>query len=327
MKNQFNNLENQIASMDKGEAFIKEHHNLIEERNNLLKEREKLSIDYEELLRRKESETELLDCLTHDLKNSVTVLEMGEEVVFPLIDKVEFSTDEKGRIESCYLLRRYVRSLINSGRKIKNLSDILKLTQISQEELEASSSHFSPLEIMDETIKSYEHHLIMKNNSGVRLYFPEGFEQAKINSNLPAFSSVISNLFSNAINYAFIPSVIQSRISHQEGNLILELENMVSKPIDSDEIKFLFEKGYKKESRGDAMRKNEGLGLYFVQKVIKTGFGGEVDILSDNKFQITLDKVNGFNKREYGFIPRQSFSGNLPSFYIRCSFPAKYDSC
>ena len=290
----------------------------------LERENQRLLAEHEELLRQREFKQEIQSCFRHDIKNAVAVFGMCKEIMSPLIDKSEYGEGNE-RTEACYLLRRYLKSFDSAGLKIANLSDVLRLSSLSKEDLKEFSKPFKPVRVIDEVIRSYEHHLIMKNQSGARFYFPRGLEYFSVNANVSAFTSIFSNMFSNAINYAFIPSVIQARLSVEENNLGIELENMVSKPIDAGEINYLFEKGYRKEDRGEILNKNEGLGLFFAQKAIKNGFGGELYVASGNTFQITSDRIEGFEERNYGFIPPSPFVGPLPSFNIKATIP--FETC
>ena len=282
---------------------------------------QKLKEEREELLREREFHREIEKLLVHDLKSPVAKLNMAEEMLDNYLGEIRDAKDKEERNKKIFEARRFLRVIGSSGRKVSDLAEILKLSDITPETLKKDSQKFNLWERLDETIQSYGHEMISQRELGLELYFQEDIKDWEVNTNISAIRSIFSNVVGNAIQYAPRESVIKSSIYKNSENLIFELENMVTQPIDIKELKQIFEKGYRlDETQTDINRRNEGLGLYFVEKAIKKGYQGKIEVSSDNSFQITEEKTKALSKKSYG-INYSPFYETLPSFHMKLSIP------
>jgi len=282
---------------------------------------QKLKEEREELLREREFHREIEKLLVHDLKSPVAKLNMAGEMLDNYLGEIRDAKDKEERNKKIFEARRFLRVIGSSGRKVSDLAEILKLSDITPEALKKDSKKFNLWERFDETIQSYEHTMISQRELGLELYFKENIKDLEVNTNISAMRSIFSNVIGNAIQYAPRESLIKSAIYTNSKDLILELENMVTSPINITELKQIFEKGYRlDETQTDINRLNEGLGLYFVEKAIKKGYQGRIDVSSGNSFQITDDKTKDLSKKTYGII-YPPFYETLPSFHMKVSIP------
>ena len=166
-----------------------------------------------------------------------------------------------------------------------------------------------------------------KRMLGARFSYSPEVERMEVRTNKPAFASLFSNVVGNAVQYAFSNSLIKALAYLSSRDFIFELENMVSRPIDAEEIRHIFEKGYRMQAEvheENIFKRNEGLGLYFSEKVVRRGFNGRIDIASDHTFKITDERTTEMKEKEYGQpYPKSSKSEipSLPSFHAKISIP------
>lgn len=295
-------------------------------RNNFKMEEKykKLREAHEELLREREFHRELMRVLMHDLKSPMNVLGLSESLLERYLNEIEKSKTAEERTQIIFNARRMLRTIGSSGREAANISEILALSEVSYDELKINSVVFRFPERVQDVIQAYEHQLITKKKSGIQIAYSPEIESLDLKTNIAAFSSMLSNLFGNSIQYAEQSSLIKALSYCEDENFIFELENMVPEPIDAEKIMHIFRKGYRinKSERDEQYRRNEGLGLYFVEKLVKRGYNGEINVSSGNSFKITEERTKDMVKKDYGIIYPGCYTP-LPSFHTKVSIPLK----
>jgi two-component system phosphate regulon sensor histidine kinase PhoR len=110
-------------------------------------------------------------------------------------------------------------------------------------------------------------------------------QQLPFDKNL--METIIKNLGENSVKYGAL--VVEISISNQQQNLEIKiLDN--GQGIEKKELKNIFEKFYRIQSNNIHNTKGLGLGLYFVQKIIKK-YDGKIDVTSQPK-EGTIFKIN-----------------------------------
>lgn len=94
------------------------------------------------------------------------------------------------------------------------------------------------------------------------------------------FEAIFDNLLGNAIKYSSEGGRIDFSILEYEGQYVIHVSNPVDEAPSAERLNRLFEKGY----RGDAgfsqkdIGANQGLGLYFVNRIVTLGYGGTIKV-------------------------------------------------
>lgn len=264
---------------------------------------------------------ELRRLVVHDLAGPVSNINCSEELMLALIERIEQSGSED-RARVIFDLRRLIHTIGNSARAINDLSGILRLEDMTPEDLKKYKEEFSPLEKIRGAIQAYEHQMISQRQLGVEFEYPSAFLDVAFDSNVSVFSTVISNLLGNAMKYSVRGSVIKVLAEVDSSEFYVEIENMVNKPIDTNVLKRLFERGYRIKGEVECEgSRNEGLGLYLTQRGVRHAYKGSIDISSGNSFQITQKRTKGFRKECYGLVPHNDNVPALPSFNAKVRLP------
>ena len=276
--------------------------------------------ELEELLAQAELNEELTSLTVRDLKKHMNSIVMAKAMIDSELKKLEVASLDNEKRESSFKIKRWLRAIEDASMLASTTSEILRLKEVDKAELQKKAIKFSPLERIEEVLQGYEH-LIIKRELGMNFYYPKEIEGYQVKTNLAAFSSVVSNLFGNAMDHAYRPSVLKSMVYTNGNDFIFEIENMVNEPIDYEELANIFKKGYRKTKISEEQKcMNEGLGLYFAQKIIRKGFEGNIEVTSEDSFNITNERTNDFMRKDFGIIVPETYEP-LPSFHAKVTIP------
>lgn len=95
------------------------------------------------------------------------------------------------------------------------------------------------------------------------------------------FEAIFDNLLGNAVKYSSEGGRIDFSILHRDGDYIIHVSNPVDRPPSAERLNRLFEKGYRgADSKFNIQQigANQGLGLYFVHRIVQLGYGGRVRV-------------------------------------------------
>lgn len=99
------------------------------------------------------------------------------------------------------------------------------------------------------------------------------------------FEAIFDNLLGNAVKYSSEGGRIDISILRREGYYVIHVSNPVDHPAAPDRLNRLFEKGYRGEEAGFSIQDigaNQGLGLYFVNRIVMLGFNGRIQVWVDS---------------------------------------------
>ncbi|MCB9781433.1 MAG: HAMP domain-containing histidine kinase [Candidatus Omnitrophica bacterium] len=97
------------------------------------------------------------------------------------------------------------------------------------------------------------------------------------------FEAIFDNLLGNAVKYAIEGGRIDFSILEKNGEYVIHVSNPVDNPPSPERLNRLFEKGYREDVDFDvrSIGANQGLGLYFVNRIVTLGYGGRVLVWVD----------------------------------------------
>ena len=155
-------------------------------------------------------------------------------------------------------------------RQISRLENLMH--QLHKDESENEITEIKPKDwdffIQDLTFTYPHTKFVLKN---------EILQQLPFDNNL--METVIKNLCENSVKYG--SSIVEVTISNQQHNLEIQVSDN-GQGIEKKELKNIFEKFYRIQSNNIHNTKGLGLGLYFVQKIIKK-YNGEIKVTSQIK--------------------------------------------
>jgi signal transduction histidine kinase len=280
-----------------------------------------------ELLAEKEFHAEINAVLAHDLRKPVGIIDMYAAEMKKILDEVKNPncalTREERLAKYEFLARQCLEPILSATRVIVNDTRILDLSGVSAEELAKESQRFKPLSQIKEVFDVFAHDAV-RRGKGLCLYYKNEDNEKEIKTNSGAFTTVFSNLLSNAIQYANKSSNIRARVNFKEDNFLFDIENEIPKLIDVEDLRELYKKGYRLHGteEGSLFTRNEGLGAYFVNKVVRKGFLGHIEVKSDADSRINQIRFKDYQKIEYApeYLENQ---GDIPLFYSRVVIPIK----
>ncbi len=96
-------------------------------------------------------------------------------------------------------------------------------------------------------------------------------------------SRIFDNVIGNSLKYAVSPSTVELWLFQQNSELMLDLRNVLDAPFRSERLEDLLKKGFHSawKSNVEGMGEGRGLGLYFVNLIIRNGFQGDLRVISD----------------------------------------------
>lgn len=98
------------------------------------------------------------------------------------------------------------------------------------------------------------------------------------------FEAIFDNLLGNAVKYTIDGGRIDFSILERDCEYVIHVSNPVENPPSPERLNRLFEKGYREDVEFDirSIGANQGLGLYFVNRIVTLGYGGRIRVWVDS---------------------------------------------
>jgi len=216
-------------------------------------------------------QTDFISNVSHEFKTPINAIE-GYSTLMQGCENLD--DDQKEYVE---------KILFNTGRLSSLVSNILLLSKIENQSIQAKREIFSLDEQIRETIVALETAWAPKN-----IELDVELDSVKYNGNEILMRHVWSNLIGNAIKFTPENSVINIRLKNQKDKLIFSVTDQGS-GLSEEAKKHLFDKFY----QADTSHKSEGngLGLALVKQILDID-GGESTAENVNgggcRFTVTL---------------------------------------
>ncbi|MBI2628955.1 HAMP domain-containing histidine kinase [Candidatus Pacearchaeota archaeon] len=278
-----------------------------------------------EFARELEFHGEIKQLLAHDLRSPASTLDLYIHEIKKTLDELEKdygSLIPEELKERMFRFKGSLKQMMSAGRRVADMTKILDLSNLTPEEVAQESEEFYPAYKIDEVFKVWTHDAV-RRGKGLSLEYRNDDKDKKTITNPGAFSTIFSNLLGNSIQYANKYSNIHAKLTLDQG-LTFEIENQISSPIDANELNDLLKRGYRKEGvKKEEYVRNEGLGLYFVNKAVRQGFFGDLKIRSDSKKRINPKTEEDYEKAVYSKEYEHNKEQDSPLFYAKVKLPLK----
>ncbi|MFA5020078.1 MAG: ATP-binding protein [Candidatus Pacearchaeota archaeon] len=283
-----------------------------------------LSLDYSERgetwRKQEETDAEIGVIVRHDLRGPAGKLEMISQLGIGILARLEneVTKESKELKQAVYDLKRWVTSMGSAGTAVADIAGLLSLSGFSYEDLRKNSEYFSPLEAMKMVVEGRTHEVVVKGKS-IKIYYPKALEKLNLYTNHPAFSCVFANLLRNAIYHGAGYSPVEVIFERNKENFLLCIENQAHEILDTRMLKEIFKKGYTTKTRETPLTGNDGLGLPIIEKIVKTGYHGNIAPFSGLERCITDERKKGLERLRFS----DEKEGN-PSIFETLDFPWDY---
>lgn len=275
-----------------------------------------------ELAKELEFHEEIHELVAHDLRSPCAGLGLRAEEIIKTIDELHSlgsRITQETLAENIQKIRNNLQPIASYIRRITNTASILDLSDLSYDEISRESEEFSPAKEIDIIFKAWLHAAI-RESKGLTLDYRTQDVEKRTRKNLGAFSTIFSNLIGNAIQYAPPKSNINAKLTLDD-HLLFEVQNQIPNILDTEELNYLLRKGYRKDKSNEEKKlRNEGLGLYFVNKAVRNAFRGKLEIRSDYKKRIGSNQSREYQTQIYS--PEFNVQENYPLFYARVKIPS-----
>lgn len=196
------------------------------------------------------------------------------EILYTVVDNIshEFKTPIATLKIASKTLKKNLdpQTLPLIDRQINRLESLM--LQLHKDEVEGETTNIQPDDwdffIQDLTFTYSEVKFTLKNEISQELPFDKN-----------KMETIIKNLCENSVKYG--ASVINIYISNSQQNLKIEVSDN-GQGMEKKELKSIFEKFYRIQSNNIHNTKGLGLGLYFIQKIIKK-YNGKIEVASKLK--------------------------------------------
>lgn len=195
--------------------------------------------------------------ISHELRTPLAVLRGEIEAMQDGVREVSGEALESLHFEVVHL-----------GRIVHDLHD---LSLIESQALDAERTAVNPLEVLEDTLKSFNTRLELHNIKIVT----SGVERVTIMADADRLKQLFSNLLENALRYAQSPGML--KISHEltSGRFSLHFED--SGPgVPEESIGRLFDRLYRVDTARSRAQGGSGLGLAICKGIVEC-FGGRIE--------------------------------------------------
>ena len=215
-------------------------------------------------------QTDFISNVSHEFKTPINAIE-GYSTLLQGCENLD--DDQKEYVE---------KILFNTGRLSSLVSNILLLSKIENQSIQAKRELFSLDEQIRETIVALETAWAPKN-----IELDVELDSVKYNGNEIIMRHIWSNLIGNAIKFTPENSIVTIRLQNQKDKFIFSVTDQ-GEGLSDEAKKHLFDKFY----QADTFHKSEGngLGLALVKQILNIDGG---DITAENvkggcRFTVTL---------------------------------------
>jgi K+-sensing histidine kinase KdpD len=192
--------------------------------------------------------------MTHELKTPISTISVASELL--LNEKISLNSE---------LTRKYHNVILEENNRLKLLVDRVMEVSIFEKgdgrmNLTIQSAH----SLINSALQGLAV-IIQKKSGSLQMHLNASNDFIQIDSN--HFQNIISNLVENAIKYSNLPPEISITTSNQDKEFLIQItDNGIG--IDKNELSEIFTKYYRSRQSKE-IKTGFGLGLYYVDKVMK----------------------------------------------------------
>lgn len=205
-----------------------------------------------EISKTDEYRRDLMANVSHDLKTPLTMIKAYAEMVRDLT----YKDDEKRNNNLNVIIEE-------SDRLNVLVNDILELSKLQANASNILMENFDLIDELHEVLKRYE---IIKETENYEL-ITNTVDKAIVYADKKRISQVLYNLINNAINYTGEDKKVYINVIDKKKYYLVEIKD-TGKGIDKSDIKYIWDKYYKKDKNHKRNVVGTGLGLSIVKNIL-----------------------------------------------------------
>lgn len=206
-----------------------------------------------------EMKTDFINNMTHELKTPISTIGLSSEVL--LNDDIGKQPDR---------LKRYAQLIADENKRLQNQVDkVLQLATLNKEQIDLRKERLDLHEIIKVARSSV---LVSQSNANPNIDLRLNAENANILGDPVHINNVIYNLLDNAMKYSGDDVKIEIETLNIKGRILLKVtDHGIGIPKKS--IPYIFDKFYRVPKGNVHDVKGFGLGLYYVNQMVKAHQG------------------------------------------------------
>jgi len=207
-----------------------------------------------------EIKTDFINNMTHELKTPISSIALSSQYLM-----------KKGIEQFPEKINRYASIIYKENKRLESqVNNVLDIAKLEKKKLEFKNEEIHLHDIIKEAKETFANNQ-MENTDG-QLTLNLNAKNDLILGDVIHITNVIYNLIDNAIKYSEDKPVINIITKNEDENLILSIkDNGIG--IAEDQIKNIFDKFYRIPTGNIHNVKGFGIGLYYVQLIIKAHKG------------------------------------------------------
>jgi two-component system phosphate regulon sensor histidine kinase PhoR len=206
-----------------------------------------------------EMKTDFINNMTHELKTPISTIGLSSEVL--LNDDIGNQPDR---------LKRYAQLIADENKRLQNQVDkVLQLATLNKEQIDLRKERLDLHEIIKVARSSV---LVSQSNSNPNIELRLKAENSIISGDPVHINNVVYNLLDNAMKYSGDDVKIEIETLNKKGRIVLKVTDY-GIGIPKKSIPYIFDKFYRVPKGNVHDVKGFGLGLYYVNQMVKAHHG------------------------------------------------------
>ena len=223
-----------------------------------------------------EMKTDFINNMTHELKTPISTISLSSNVI-----------NQPDIINQPERLKRYTQIIVQENERLKNqVERVLQLAFFEERNFALNYQSIEIIQLIKNAFQPFD--LILNDKKGSLAVHGDPLQ---VKLDVHHFENVISNLIDNAIKYSGDKSPqIEFKVSSSKSNLsVFIIDNGIG--MGKDEVKNIFKKFYRAPTGNIHNVKGFGIGLSYVEQIIKM-HKGTIAVKSEKNigstFEITI---------------------------------------
>jgi two-component system phosphate regulon sensor histidine kinase PhoR len=207
-----------------------------------------------------EMKNDFIGNMTHELKTPISTIALSSEVL-----------SDPGIVDEPDRLRNYARIIRTENERLRTqVERVLQISAMDKDELNLKQEKVDMHAVVHEVIDHFQLPLQERN---VRVEIGLSASQHTVNGDQVHLTNALTNLVDNALKYGSDGSVIKIRTSSKGGEFKLQVIDQ-GIGIRKEDLRHIFERFYRVHTGNVHNVKGFGLGLHYVQQIVRAHKGG-----------------------------------------------------
>ncbi len=205
----------------------------------------------------------------HEIKTPLTIINANADILEMEFDEPNESLDD----------------IKEQTKRLKTLTEnLVMLSRMEESEANLSKIEFPISEVVQEAANSFKHLALSENKNFLCNIEP----MLTLNGNDAAIRQLVSILLDNALKYSEIGGTVSLSLTRQNRSIVLAAHNTTATPVNSEQLKYVFDRFYRADSSRNSETGGHGIGLSIAKAIVAAHDGKIKATANDEKsFAVT----------------------------------------